>query len=88
MNKSSGLRQGLGIAFRLGIELTVATLMGTGIGYLMDRLFGTEPWFLALGVMIGGAAGCLNVYRIGMEMTFDSDQAEDQDINKDDEGKF
>ena len=33
MSENNGLRQGMQIAFRLGTELTVATLMGALLGY-------------------------------------------------------
>ena len=66
MSKNNGLRQGMQIAFRLGTELTVATLVGALLGYGLDRFFDTRPWGLAAGVVLGGAAGCLNVYRAAM----------------------
>lgn len=61
------------IAFRLGTELTVATLMGALMGYALDRFFGIRPWGLAAGVILGGAAGCLNVYRAAMLLDMDND---------------
>ena len=76
MSENNGLRQGMQIAFRLGTELTVATLMGALLGYGFDRYFDTRPWGLAVGVIFGGAAGCLNVYRAAMLMTL-----EDNDDN-------
>ena len=66
MSKNNGLRQGMQIAFRLGTELTVATLIGALLGHGVDRFFDTRPWCLAAGVILGGAAGCLNVYRAAM----------------------
>ena len=73
MSENNGLRQGMQIAFRLGTELTVATLIGALIGYGIDRFFDIRPWGLAVGVIIGGAAGCLNVYRTAMLMTIEED---------------
>lgn len=49
--------------------MTVATLLGAFIGYGADRVFGTKPWGLAIGVILGGAGGMLNVYWAAMEMT-------------------
>jgi ATP synthase protein I len=63
---------GLGVAMRIGLELVVATMVGTGLGWLGDRYFGTSPWLMLVGVLIGVAAGFLNVYR-------DMKQAEDED---------
>ena len=73
MSKSSEFRQGLSIAFRLGTELTVAVMIGAVMGYALDRYLNTKPWFLAIGVILGGAAGCLNVYRAAKEMTINND---------------
>ena len=73
MSKSSGFRQGLSIAFRLGTELTVAVMIGAVMGYALDRYLNAKPWFLAIGVIIGGAAGCLNVYRVAKEITINND---------------
>ena len=73
MSENNGLRQGMQIAFRLGTELTVATLIGALMGHGIDRFFDIRPWGLAVGVIIGGAAGCLNVYRTAMLMTIEED---------------
>ena len=56
--------KGLGMAYRIGTELVVATLIGTGLGYLVDRWLKTTPWCLIIGTLVGTAAGFLNVYRI------------------------
>ena len=79
MSKSSGFRQGLSIAFRLGTELTVAVMIGAVMGYALDRYLNAKPWFLAIGIVVGGAAGCLNVYRVAKEITIDSDDDQNHD---------
>ncbi|PIQ95931.1 MAG: ATP synthase subunit I [Nitrospinae bacterium CG11_big_fil_rev_8_21_14_0_20_56_8] len=79
MNEGSGFRQGLSIAFRLGIELTVATLVGAGMGYGLDHLLGTRPWFLVLGVFLGATAGALNVYRIAQDFQVEDEGGEKKD---------
>ncbi len=56
-----------GIGFRIAAELLSAVLIGGAIGYLIDRLFGTRPFFLTLFLLFGGAAGILNVYRLAKE---------------------
>ncbi len=48
MSESNDFRQGLGIAFRVGTEMTVATLLGAGMGYGVDHFFGTKPWATAM----------------------------------------
>jgi len=53
-----------GIAFRVGAELAAALSVGVGIGWLLDRWLHTKPVFLAMFVLLGGAAGVRNVYRL------------------------
>ena len=53
MKKDDGFREGIGIAFRLGTEMTVATFLGGLIGYGFDRLAGTKPWGLVAGLIMG-----------------------------------
>jgi len=62
---------GLGMAMRVGIELVAAIVVGTGIGYGLDRALGTKPWVMIVFLLLGGAAGVMNVYRLmqGMDET-------------------
>jgi len=61
------------IAFRLGTELTVATIIGGLLGYALDTFFGTKPWGLVVGIVLGSAAGCLAVYRVAMTLAVEED---------------
>jgi ATP synthase protein I len=45
------------IAWRMVTELVAGILIGLGIGYGLDSLFGTMPLFLVLFVLLGLAAG-------------------------------
>jgi len=81
MKDDSGFRQGMGLAFKIGTELTVATLLGALMGYALDSLLNSRPWFLALGVILGGAAGCLNVYRAAQNMIIENDNDDKPDAN-------
>lgn len=54
---------GFGVAFRIGVELVAALVVGVGAGLLLDRWLGTTPWFLIVFFFLGAAAGVLNVYR-------------------------
>ena len=47
------------------------------MGYALDRFLNTKPWFLAIGVVVGGAAGCLNVYRVAKDISIDNDNDHD-----------
>ena len=59
---------GLGRGMRLGSEFIAAILVGAGMGYLLDRWLGTSPWLLLVMLLIGFAAGVLNVVRAAAEM--------------------
>ena len=54
---------GVGFAFRIGVELVAALIVGGGIGLLLDRWLDTAPWFLIGFFFIGAGAGIVNVYR-------------------------
>jgi ATP synthase protein I len=53
-----------GIGLRVGIELVSALVVAVAIGYGLDYLFGTRPILTAVFVLLGGAAGVLNVWRV------------------------
>ena len=54
----------LGMAWRVGLELVSALVVGVVIGILLDRWLGTKPWLLILFFVLGSAAGLLNVFRM------------------------
>ena len=49
--------------FRLSSELVAGVLVGAGIGWLIDRLLRISPWGLTVFLLLGFAAGVLNVMR-------------------------
>jgi ATP synthase protein I len=53
-----------GIGLRVGIEMVSALVVAVAIGYGLDRLLGTKPILMAVFVLLGGAAGVLNVWRL------------------------
>lgn len=55
-------------AFRIGVELVSALVVGAGIGWLLDRWWGTKPFLLILFFFLGAAAGIVNVFRTAKEM--------------------
>lgn len=54
----------LGLALRVGVELVSALAVGFGIGWLLDQWLETRPWLMLVFILLGGAAGILNVYRM------------------------
>lgn len=53
-----------GIGLRVGVEMVSALVVAAAIGYGLDWLFGTKPILTAVFVLLGGAAGVLNVWRL------------------------
>jgi ATP synthase protein I len=53
-----------GLGLRVGVELVSALAVGVAIGWLLDHWLGTRPIFLGVFVLVGGAAGILNVWRM------------------------
>jgi len=49
--------------FRLSTELVGGVVAGAGIGWLIDRWLGISPWGLIVFLLLGFAAGILNVMR-------------------------
>ena len=54
----------LSLAFRVAVEIVSAVAIGFGIGWCLDDWVGTKPWLMVVFVMIGFAAGMLNIYRM------------------------
>ena len=64
----SGPRQiadlsGLARGFRVSTELVAGVIVGAAIGWLLDRWLGISPWGLIVFLLLGFAAGILNVMR-------------------------
>ena len=38
----------IGYAFKLGTEFVAAVVVGTIIGFILDRTFGTKPWLIII----------------------------------------
>jgi ATP synthase protein I len=49
--------------FRLSSELVAGVLLGAAIGWLIDRWLGISPWGMIVFLLLGFAAGVLNVMR-------------------------
>ena len=60
---SSGMARG----FRLSTELVAGVLVGALIGWGLDRWLGISPWGLIVFLLLGFAAGVLNVVRAASE---------------------
>jgi ATP synthase protein I len=59
----SATASGYARGFRLSSELVAGVVVGAGLGWLIDHWFGTSPWGLMIFLLLGFAAGVLNVMR-------------------------
>lgn len=55
-------------AYRLASEFVAAIIVGAGLGYGIDALFHTRPWGMIVLLLVGFAAGVLNVVRAAASM--------------------
>jgi ATP synthase protein I len=55
--------QQIGTLATLGITLVAATAIGLAIGYQLDKWLRTSPWLTILFLLLGIAAGFVNLFR-------------------------
>jgi ATP synthase protein I len=61
--RSSADMSALARGMRLSAELVGGVVIGFILGWLLDRWLGTSPWGLIVFLLLGFAAGVLNVMR-------------------------
>jgi ATP synthase protein I len=47
----------------VGLMLVISTVLGLVGGYYLDRWLGTAPWLGLAGLLLGVAAGFVNLFR-------------------------
>ena len=52
----------LGYLSTVGLSMVLAIALGAGIGYFLDKKFGTAPWLLLVFLAFGIAAAFRNLY--------------------------
>ena len=58
----------IGNAFKLSTELVAAVAVGTIIGFILDKTFGTTPWLILIFFFVGVVAGITNVIKSAKNM--------------------
>jgi len=58
----------LGTAFKMSTELVAHVIVGTIIGFILDKTFGTKPWLILIFFFVGVVAGILNVIKSAKKM--------------------
>ncbi len=62
-DEDASARAGYAMAVKLSSEFIAGVAVGAILGYGFDELFGTSPWGLIVLLLVGFAAGVLNVMR-------------------------
>ena len=57
-----------GNALKLATEMIAGVAVGGFIGWALDRLFGSAPLLMVVFLILGAAAGIMNVVRAAKEM--------------------
>ena len=58
----------IGTAFKMSTELVSAVVVGTIIGFILDKTFGTKPWLILIFFFVGVIAGIVNVFKYAKNM--------------------
>lgn len=51
----------------LGMEFALAEILGAALGFWLDRKFGTLPWCLLGGVVLGFCVGFYRIVKVAKE---------------------
>lgn len=58
-----------GLALRFGGEFGAAIIVGALLGFGADYFLHTSPWGLVIGLLLGFAAGVVNVVRVAQSLS-------------------
>ena len=67
-NKKEEPVSNIGVAFKMSTELVSAVAVGTIIGFILDKTFGTKPWLILIFFFVGVIAGIMNVIKSAKNM--------------------
>ena len=68
INDNKKASSSIGTAFKMSTELVSAVAVGTIIGFILDKTFGTKPWLILIFFFVGVIAGIINVIRSAKKM--------------------
>ena len=68
LDKNKQSKSSIGQAFKMSTELVSAVVVGTIIGFILDKTFGTKPWLILIFFFVGVAAGVINVVKSAKKM--------------------
>ena len=68
LDKNKQSKSSIGQAFKMSTELVSAVVVGTIIGFILDKTFGTKPWLILIFFFVGVAAGIITVVKSAKKM--------------------
>lgn len=75
----------MGVALRMASEFASAIAVGVLLGYGADATFKTAPWGLVIGLLLGFAAGILNVVRAAQKISAEAPVGRDLPPERDED---
>ena len=70
-------RSNAAIGLKYASEFSAGIIVGAVLGYFVDKFLGSAPWGLLAGLILGFAAGIMNIIRAGQEALATTDLGED-----------
>jgi ATP synthase protein I len=82
--------QAMGQGLRIAVDLVVGVAFGGFVGWWLDRYFGTAPWLMVVLLILGFAAGMMNVIRTArrMQAQAEASQRAAPSVRDDDSGEI
>lgn len=68
--------QAMGQGLRIAIELVVGVAFGGFVGWWLDRYCGTAPWLMVVMVIVGFAAGMMNIIRTAQRLQAEAEASQ------------
>jgi ATP synthase protein I len=56
-------KSGYGLGLKMSLDLVSSVIVGTLIGWGIDKIFSTKPIFFIIFLLLGIVAGFINLYR-------------------------
>ena len=66
--KDNEQKSSIGKAFSMSTELVASVAVGTIMGFILDKTFGTKPWLILIFFFVGVIAGIINVFKSAKKM--------------------